>query len=246
MLVVYSANRRHTVISLSRLFAAALALSSGLALAQEPAAPPRRIGLDFTSLPRPAVPADPLEIVTAAQTVQDVQQRSDALALLRNAAALSNVRAQPYDLKTSFTSFGSLPSDGTWNLEDASRGSIYRWTAQGPNYSAIRLFPQTTQGAMYSNQPDNTLPLRLLEARDAIWFVYPSPGPQASLRTATAFLNGQEQRCVLVVIGAGSRTFSGARNWEESEYCMDANTGLLSMYSPAPGFYVRYDYSSVG
>jgi hypothetical protein len=49
---------------------------------------------------------------------------------------------------------------------------------------------------------------------------------------------------VLVVIGAGNRSFTGGRNWEESEYCVDARTGLLTEYSPAPGLFVRYDYSS--
>jgi hypothetical protein len=65
----------------------------------------------------------------------------------------------------------------------------------------------------------------------------------ASVRTATGLLAGAEQRCVLLVIGAGSRSFTGTRNWEESEYCVDARTGLLTTYSPVPGLFVHYDYS---
>jgi hypothetical protein len=65
----------------------------------------------------------------------------------------------------------------------------------------------------------------------------------ASIRTASGLLNGAEQRCVLLVIGAGGRSFTGVRNWEESEYCIDAQTGLLTTYSPVPGLFVRYDYS---
>jgi hypothetical protein len=64
------------------------------------------------------------------------------------------------------------------------------------------------------------------------------------VRTATGLLNGAPQSCLLIVIGAGKRSFNGGRNWEESEYCVDAQTGLLSQYSPAPGLFVRYDYSS--
>jgi hypothetical protein len=46
------------------------------------------------------------------------------------------------------------------------------------------------------------------------------------------------------VQGAGRKTFTGARNWDESEYCSDANTGTLTTYSPAPGLFVHYDYSA--
>src|SRR5580698_9736135 len=203
-------------------------------------------GLDFDAIPRPPLPPDPLELVTGdAQPVADAQQRIAALELLNKAHGLSNVRAQPYDLKTAFTASGGLASDGNWTLEDmAPKGGGYRWTAQGPNYSAINLYPESSTNGLYGNQPSGILPLRLLQVRSAIFFIYPTVGPRASVRTATASLNGIAQNCVLVVIGAGNRTFSGGRNWEESEYCVDAQTGLLTQYSPAPGLFIRYDYSS--
>jgi hypothetical protein len=203
-------------------------------------------GFDFDTIPRPPFPPDPLELVTGdAQPVQDAQQRIAAIGLLDKARGLSNVRAQPYDLKTSFTASGGQASDGTWALEDiAPKGGGYRWTAQGPNYSAINLYPASTTNGLYGNQPSGILPLRLIQVRSAIFFVFPNVGPQASVRTATGILNGLQQNCVLIVIGAGKRSFTGGRNWEESEYCVDAQTGLLSQYSPAPGLFVRYDYSS--
>jgi hypothetical protein len=35
-------------------------------------------------------------------------------------------------------------------LEDTARGRAYRWTADGPNYSAINLYPDSTaNGLMY-------------------------------------------------------------------------------------------------
>jgi hypothetical protein len=225
-----------------------LLIFSGLAIAQPPASAPRRpqSALDFNSIPRPPMPADPMELVTGdAQPVQDAQQRIAAIGLLEKAHGLSNVRAQPYDLKTSFIAYGGLASDGNWMLEDtAARGRKYRWTATGPNYSAVNLYPDGSMNGLYSNQASGLLPLRLLQVRSAIFFIYPTPGPRASIRTATGSLNGAPQSCVLVVIGAGSRTFSGGRNWEESEFCVDSKTGLLSQYSPAPGVFVRYDYSS--
>lgn len=203
-------------------------------------------GLDFNTIPRPPLPPDPLELVTGdAQPVQDSQQRIAAIGLLDKAHRLSNVRAQPYALRTFFTASGGLASDGSWMLEDiAPKGGGYRWTAQGPNYSAINLYPESSANGLYGNQPSGILPLRLIQVRSAIFFVYPVVGPQASVRTATGLLNGAQQNCVLIVIGAGKRSFTGGRNWEESEYCFDAQTSLLSQYSPAPGLFVRYDYSS--
>jgi hypothetical protein len=228
--------------------AAALTLIfSGFVIAQPPSAPRHLPGaLDFNNVPRPPMPVDPMELITGdAQAVQGAQQRIAAIGLLEKAHGLSNVRAQPYDLKTSFIAYGGLASDGNWMLEDtAARGRKYRWTASGPNYSAVNLYPEGSTNGLYSNQPSGILPLRLLQVRSAIFFIYPTPGPQASIRTATGFLNGEPQNCVLVVIGAGNRTFTGGRNWEESEYCVDSKTGLLSQYSPAPGVFVRYDYSS--
>ena len=217
----------------------------GIAFAQAPA-PVLTSAPSLENLPRPPIPADPLELVTgAALNVQTPEQRLAAKTLLDNARNLSNVRAAPYDLKTSFTTSGSLPSDGSWTMEDISPGArIYRWSAQGPNYSAVNLYPDSTQGMAYSNQPGGVIPLRLSQVREAIFFVNPPMGPMASIRLASGYLNGAQQNCVLTMTGAGGRTFSGPRNWLEEEYCVDAGTGLLTTYSPAPGLYVRYDYSS--
>jgi hypothetical protein len=200
---------------------------------------------NFQSLPRPLVPTDPLELVTGpAQTVQTAEQRAAAVALFTNARGLSNLGSLPYDLKTSFAASGSLPSDGSWVLEDiVPRPGIYRWTAQGPNYSVVNL-NQTATGLVYSNQPGGNVPLRLAQVREAIFFVQAAIGPLASIRVATGVLNGVEQRCVLTVAGADGQSFTGGRNWEEAEFCVDPSTGLLTIYSPAPGVYVRYDYSS--
>jgi hypothetical protein len=206
---------------------------------------PVRAALDLRTIPRPPIPTDALELVTGdAQPVQDAEQRIAAIALLNKARNLSNVRAQPYDLRTSFSASGGLASDGNWMLEDISPGRGYRWTAQGPNYSAINLYPESVTGGLYGNQPSGILPLRLMQVRAAIFFNYPMVGPQASVRTATGSWNGAEQRCLLIVIGAGNRSFAGGRNWEESEYCVDAQSELLTTYSPVPGLFVRYDYSS--
>jgi hypothetical protein len=231
----------------SCLIALVLTAGGSVAFAQGSAAPPppARAALNFDALPQPPVPADPLELVIgAAQAVDTPEKRLAAIAAIERARDLSNVRAQSYDLKTSFTSTGGSASDGSWALEDISpaRG-IYRWTAQGPAYSVINLYTNSTHGILYSNQPAGVVPLRLEQVREALFFVYPQTGPQASIRTATGYLNGVQQNCFLIVNGFRGPALTGARNWQEAEYCADAATGLLTTYSPVPGLVVHYDYS---
>jgi hypothetical protein len=189
---------------------------------------------------QPPVPNDPLELVTGdVQPVLDAEQRAAATSLLKRARELSNVRAYAYDLKTTFVSAGA--SEGTWSLEDTSPArNVYRWTAQGPSYAATNLY---TNELLYGNQTGGSMPLRLAQARTAIFFAYHAFGPQATMRTATGSLNGAEVSCVLLS-HAGLKPGNGGRRWEESEYCMDAKSGLLMRYSPVPGMFVSYDYTS--
>jgi hypothetical protein len=221
----------------------AAVLAGSAAFAQASAA--RVARLDVNAISRPPIPPDRMELVTGAPlAVTNAEQRMAAVSLLSKAHELSNVRAQPYDLKTSFTASGGLASDGSWMLQDTSRARMYRWTANGPNYSAINLYPNAVANGLYGSRTSGVLPLRLIQARSAIFFAIPNIGTQASVRTAKGELNGAEQECVLLVIGAGNRSFTGGRNWEEAEYCMDSQSGLLTQYSPVPGLYVRYDYSA--
>lgn len=220
---------------------------SGIAVAQAPNPATSPFSLqNLNALPRPAVPADPLDPVTGgAQPIQNAEQRAAVVALLQKARELSNVRAQPYDLKTTFVSNGALPSDGSWTLQDTSPGrGLYRWTAQGPNYAAVNLYNTTTQGMLYSNQPGGVLPLRLVQVREAIFFNFAPIGPQVPFRTAPGYVNGAAQNCVLIGQVLRGQTSTGGRGWGDSEYCVDSSTGLLTTYSPAPGLYIHYDYSN--
>lgn len=199
--------------------------------------------LAVEELSEPPVPADPLELVEGnAEAVRTPEQRQAAIDLLNTARASSNVRGQPYYLVTTFQSFGSSASDGAWSLDDMSpSGTLYRWSAQGPGYSAIHLY---SNRLLYTDRPSTVIPLRLAQVREAIFFTYPAVGPYASLRTASASLDGVQLNCILAAPGLAARHFSGGRNWEESEYCVDPNSRLLVTYSPAPGVYVRYDYAN--
>ncbi|MFY9688826.1 MAG: hypothetical protein WAJ86_02745 [Candidatus Acidiferrales bacterium] len=220
----------------------------GIATAQAPenAPPPVQIAPLISSLTQLPAPYDPLELVPdGARPVTSAEERAATIELLATARRLSNVRLHAYDLKTSFTTYGSLSSDGRWTLEDTSPSrDIYRWTAQGPWFSAVFLHNGTL---LSSDQPSGTIPLRLMQVRDAIFGVYPGIGRYASLRVATGNLDGGEVRCVLVahgIPGNATPAFSSGRSFDELEYCIDSKTGLLATYSPVPGLYVHYDYSN--
>jgi hypothetical protein len=192
-------------------------------------------------LEEPPVSSDPLELAGNAQPVQDVNQRAEIVNLLLNAHRHSNVRAQPYDLKTTFTVSGSASSDGIWQLEDISPASgLYRWTAEGPGYSAVNLH---INRVLYSNQTAASLPLRLTQVREAIFYTEVTIGSRASIRTANASLNGVELTCALISRNATAKAGTGSRRWDEEEYCLDPKAGTLFTYSLTPGLYVLFDYS---
>ena len=194
----------------------------------------------------PALPADRLELAASgAQRVLDVSERAALVNLLTTAFQQSNLRTQqPYDLKTAFTAFGTTSSDGIWKLRDTHPApGIYRWTAEGPSFSVINLFVKNN--LLYSNQPSAYLPLRLAQARTAIFFKLTPLGPRASLRSVSASLDSIQLTCALIAYGSGVKTVDPRpRRWEESEYCVEPKSGNLMTYSPVPGVYVLYDYSN--
>lgn len=199
----------------------------------------------WSQYPAPSVP---LELVTSgAQPVQTAEERANAFDLLAKAQRLSTVRAQPYDLKTSFTTYGSLPSDGQWMLEDIGPGpGIYRWTAEGPGFSGTFLY---TNRFLLSSNRTGTMPLRLIQVRNAIFGVYGQVLPRGSIRVAMSDLNGGAVECVLIgpdfSFGRGTQpALPPGRNYQEHEYCVDVGSGLLETYSPVPGMYIRYDYGN--
>jgi hypothetical protein len=201
------------------------------------------LGNGSAQITEPAVPPDRFELVTGdAQLIEDPQQRAEMVMLVTKALRHSNVRVQPYDLKTSFSAMGTGGSDGVWELQDTSLGSRgYRWTAQGPGYSAVHLF---LNKVLYSNRPSDTLPIRLAQVRSAMFFIQPNLGPRATIRYAAASLDNSELTCVLVAHNMVRKAVSGGRSWDEAEYCIDGKSHTVATYSPIPGLYVHYDYAN--
>ena len=213
----------------------AVAIPMGILHAQGPVSPRVQIA-------EPPVPSDPLELVTGdAQPVTDAAQRAEIVDLLVKAHRNSNVRAQPYDLKTTFTISGSL-SAGDWQEEDiAPSGDFYRWTVAGPGYSTLNL---TAHHLFYSSQQFTVLPLRLMQVHQALFRPEAVVRAHATLRIANASLDGVDLTCALVTHNAVAPAAAGGRRWEEQEWCVDPKAGTLVTYSEAPGSYVHYDYSN--
>lgn len=198
----------------------------------------------LTDIPVPYDQAEPVS--GGVQRITTPEDRAQTLQLLQNARLVSDIRLHPYDMKTSFTTYGSSSSDGRWILEDMSPShTIYRWTAQGPRFSGVFI---TENRLLWSNQAGGAMPLRLAQVRMAMWGRYvPSIGPFASLRVATGNVNGGAVRCVLVARNVSRRAqpqFPHGRSFAESEYCIDPESGLLTSYSPYPGAYIRFDYAN--
>lgn len=233
---------RHTKVhALGALFVGFLC--QAILAAQTPAHLTLPSGSGTTQLNEPAVPPDRYELVTGdAQLVEDANERADTVALVTTALKHSNVRIRPYDLKTSFAALGTGSADGTWELQDTSIGpNRYRWTAQGPGYSAVYLY---LNKVLYSNRPTDSLPVRLAQVRSAIFFIQPSMGPRTTIRHTSGSLDGAELTCVLAAHNMMGHTVSGGRSWDEAEYCVDLKSNTITTYSPIPGMYIHYDYTN--
>jgi hypothetical protein len=209
-------------------------------------------GVSFgQSRPRIApVPSDPLELVAghtlAAETAATRDAAVQLLARARNNYSLRS-GGQGYDLKIGFQvdSQGQTEFDGEWDLEDVFvPGQGLRWTAHAAaGYSITGI---ASRGQLYNEGTARDVPLRLEEVRGILLHPLPSDAyvSRESVRTAPASLNGALVTCVLLSTAKKLAAPALGRAWEESEECIDPQSGLLTMHSEAPGRYVVYDYSN--
>jgi hypothetical protein len=194
------------------------------------------------------VPRDPLELVSgpvqAAGTREIREAALQLLARARQSYALRSAR-QAYDLKVTFmvNSAGATNHDGSWEMEDLfAPGVGFRWTARSSSgYTITRLSPT---GAMFGDGTASLVPLRLHEARGALLDPIPSPefANRGSIRTATAAFHGTTVTCVLLSHLQNLKSPMLGRAWEESEECIDPQSGLLLLHSEVPGRYAVYGY----
>jgi len=196
------------------------------------------------------VPRDPLELATSQIQASDTPASRDAaLQLLARARANFALRSarQAYDLKVSFTvdSLGQTNYDGAWQMEDLfAPGQGHRWTATAASgYTTTGI---ATAGDIYQDGTAADVPLRLLEARGVLFDPMQSPAyaQRGSIRMSTASFHGAAMTCLLLSRSRNTAALAPARDWEETEECIDPQSGLLRVHSDVPGHYAVYDYSN--
>jgi hypothetical protein len=198
-------------------------------------------------LPRAVpVPADPLELVS--RHIETPASREPALQLLAHARDIYAFRnaGRGYDLKVSFvvSSGGQTQFDGAWEMEDIfDPQQGLRWTATtASGYTTTQI---SSHGMFYREGTSNIVPLRLQEARAALFDPIPSSGwvDRDLIRTTTSTFHGASVTCVLLSGLGNTPSGTPGRRWEETEECIDPESGLLMVHSQVPGRYFAYDYS---
>ena len=196
------------------------------------------------------VPRDPLELATSQiESASTPESREAALQLLTRARSHFALRSagQAYQLKVSFTvdSLGETNYDGAWEMEDLfvpRQG--HRWTATAA--SGYTTTSVARGGEIFGEGTSSAVPLRLLEARGVLFDPIQSPAyaDRGSIRTSTATFRGATVTCLLLSRSRNTANLAAGRDWEETEECIDPQTGLLQVHSEVPGRYAAYDYSN--
>jgi hypothetical protein len=194
------------------------------------------------------VPSDPLELADSSASAVDSAKRADVLQLLQRAKSNYDLRStgQAYDLKITFTvnSGGKTEHDGAWEMEDMFDPRYgLRWTAKDSAAYAITRI--SNNGMLYGEETADYIPLRLQEARATLFDPIPSLEylNRASLRTSSSTYNGAPVTCVLLSGPRSAAAENSGRRWDESEECIDPQTGFLLTHSQVPGRYAAYDYT---
>jgi len=200
----------------------------------------------FAQLKVAPVPSDPLELVTGTIKVPSTpEERAAVLNLLERARQNADLHAAgsaPFALRVNFNASGNIAYTGSGEMQETWFAPFsFRWSAHLGNFSLDRI---STSGRIFDDQPADFIPIRLQMLRGALFWPINFQQAHTLLRTASAHWKGTELTCVLVS-GEGSEAApTPGRRWVEREFCIEPRTGLLQVFSDAPGIYVLYDYSN--
>ncbi len=187
-------------------------------------------------------PPDPHEMVThQPRTLTKPAERSAALDTLDHARKNLDLHggAMPYALKVSFETSGTTQTEGEGMMEELSDGaSHWRWTAQLRDSHVIRIGEDSH---VYGTDPSEPVPLRIQMVRSALFRPIGRNLGASAIRAADVEREGKAMSCFLLSLAIPPNP--APRSWFEREYCVDPATGLLQMWSEAPGIYAVYDYS---
>jgi hypothetical protein len=186
-------------------------------------------------------PPDPLEPVNEPATLlSTVEERTNAINLLdkarRNYRSASG--GHPFTLNASFTATGQTAFEGDGHFQMIVHSKSWRMEAQLGRSTTIRL---VSGGHTYGNSATEPIPLRILLLWTAIFNPIDSNGAMGTLRSVSVNYKGQKLTCVLVS-GSVPR-IPAPRYYQEHETCVDAESGLLKVWSEKPGIYADYDYT---
>lgn len=192
------------------------------------------------------VPFDPLELAAGpARIVVAPEERSAILSLIEHARQNNNLHAQdgaPYELRVSFNAVGQPPYNGVGELDESwAAPSSWRWTERLGSYTQERIFYRSVA---YDTDPQEYQPLRLQMLRQAIFWPIAGNFASSHIRVAQAHWEGKSLTCALISGARSKEETAQGRRWDEEEFCIDPQTGLLQTYSIAPGLYNVYDYGN--
>jgi hypothetical protein len=202
---------------------------------------------DVSAIPVAPVPPDPLELVTGpTQVPANPEQRGALVALMNRAVshyALHQRGGPAHILQISFNATAStLNPGGAGQLRETwISGENWRWDGSLGGYTLLRI---SSNAAVYDQNPDSMIPLRLKMLSNAVFAPIEGAPRKATIRTTSVEWKGAQITCILMSAGANEQTPATGRQWYETEYCIDPATGLLDIYSKAPGIYAVYDYSN--
>ena len=190
------------------------------------------------------VPHDPLEFAAGEVQALDGLDQQKALQLLARAREQYTIHNGPqgYRLKVSFQvdSGGQTQYDGDWEMEEIYFPRLgQRWTAKTAGYSATQI---VANGLRFGDGAGTNIPLRLHEARATLFDPVGTPANR-DIRTAAATYRGVAMTCVLTAGPEHVPTEAPGRRWDETENCIDPQSGLIQTHSTVPGRYYLYDYT---
>jgi hypothetical protein len=193
------------------------------------------------------VPLDPHELVTGLVQIAALpSDREAALSLLRRASdnAISHQPTMnPFNFTVSFVANGHLTYTGQGELTETWKsGQNWRVTERIGDYSLVRV---GYSGQIADEKPISMIPMRAQMLRNEVMWRASSTvnaAGTAQIRTSASQWNGKPVTCVLISHVGGAAAQVQSRLWEESEYCIANDSGLLQTHSVAPGVYTVFDF----
>lgn len=187
-------------------------------------------------------PSDPHEMVTRdPRMLTKPAERSAALDLLARARQNFDLHdiSTPYALKVSFETNGAAQYEGQWAMEQLSDGgSHWRWSAQLGDMQLVQI---GADDRVYSSDPSAPVPLRVQLVRSVLLRPVMHNVGVYEIRARDVEHDGKQMTCLLLSHSLPPNP--APRSWVEREDCIDPATGLLQVWSEAPGIYAIYDYA---